>query len=129
MGTGLISSLTEFTDRVAWLHEHALVTPLGECTDAILVLRDLDNPSLAMSAFRQDLQREGYNIAASVTPDDRGSGYTLYRYADDPRIDFAKLAGRPEITFAHAGGFIAKTAEKGSRSDIEKLLIAALVAQ
>lgn len=48
----------------------------------------------------------------AVFHDNRGSGLTLLRLGDDPRIDFTKVKGDPEVAFAHAGGFIAKTRGK-----------------
>ena len=39
----------------------------------------------------------------------RGDGYSLLRWADDPRIDFSRCAGKPYTLFAHPGGFILKT--------------------
>ena len=48
----------------------------------------------------------------AVFHDDRGSGLTLLRLNDDPRIDFSRLSGHPEVLFAHANGFILKTRDK-----------------
>ncbi len=39
----------------------------------------------------------------------RGDGYSLLRWADDPRIDFSRCADKPYTLFAHPGGFILKT--------------------
>ena len=39
----------------------------------------------------------------------RGDGYSLLRWADDPRIDFSRCADKPYTLFAHPGGFIIKT--------------------
>jgi len=64
--------------------------------------------SAASTAFRdQQLEKAG----VLVCRDDRGPGWTLYRYDDHERVDFSILAGRDNVTFAHAGGFICKTAE------------------
>lgn len=48
----------------------------------------------------------------SITHDDRGDGWTLYRYDDAPLINFAKLSDDDRVLFAHPGGFIAKTKER-----------------
>lgn len=55
-------------------------------------------------------ERSAPGTMFSIVHDNRGPGWTLYRYDDDPRLDFSRLQGREEITFAHKGGFIAKTA-------------------
>lgn len=53
--------------------------------------------------------RDYPDAAGAVFHANRGPGWSLYRYNDDPRLDFAKLNGHPDITFAHVGGFIADT--------------------
>ncbi len=44
--------------------------------------------------------------------DGRGTGLTLLRCEDNPRLDFARCRGRPYTLFAHAGGFILKTTSR-----------------
>ena len=46
-----------------------------------------------------------------VSRDNRGPGLALFRREDDPRVDFSVLEGNEAVTFAHKGGFIAKTVE------------------
>lgn len=52
----------------------------------------------------------------AIFHDNRGSGLTLLRLRDDPRVDFTRVKDDPEVAFAHAGGFIVKTKSK----DLEK---------
>ena len=47
--------------------------------------------------------------AFSITSDDRGSGLAVFRFGDDPRIDFSKAAGEDWVHFAHVNGFLLKT--------------------
>ena len=47
------------------------------------------------------------------------------RCNDDPRLDFARCAGKPYTVFAHPGGFILKT--KSKDDDLEPVLAAARV--
>jgi hypothetical protein len=62
-------------------------------------------------------------IAASVSRDTRPPhGWALYRFGDDPRIDFGRIEGDPRLSFVHSKGFIAKTVPDVSRKDIEELL-------
>lgn len=74
------------------------------------------DPCIGLSVFRT---RHAPDAAFSICPDDRGPGNVLYRFDDDPRIDFSVLDNDPRISFAHRGGFIAKT---GKRESIEELL-------
>lgn len=47
--------------------------------------------------------------ACIITGDTRGTGLTVLRCTDDPRLDFAQCVGKPYTLFAHPGGFILKT--------------------
>jgi hypothetical protein len=57
------------------------------------------------------------SIAALVYPDRRGSGYGLSRHNDDPRYDFTRIEKEPDVHFAHARGFVAKT----SAAEIDRI--------
>jgi hypothetical protein len=67
-------------------------------------------------------QKKCPDVMISITKDDRGDGWALYRFDDHPRVDFGKLQGRPEVVFAHNGGFIAKTRDLLDRDGLVKLL-------
>jgi hypothetical protein len=57
-----------------------------------------------------------------VAHNDRGKGWTLYRYDDNQKIDFSQIENDERIQFAHKNGFIAKTKEMISRKEIIQLL-------
>ena len=57
----------------------------------------------------------------------RGPGYAILRINDDPRLDLSKLAGRPEVAFAHNGGFYATTKEPVDVGTLAGLVNAARV--
>lgn len=48
----------------------------------------------------------------AVFHDNRGPGLTILRLRDDPRIDFTRVKGDPDVAFCHNGGFIVKTRGK-----------------
>lgn len=58
----------------------------------------------------------------TVTKDDRGPGLSLFRVNDRQGVDFSKLNNHPDVTFAHNGGFVAKTSRMLTWPEIEKLL-------
>lgn len=58
--------------------------------------------------------------ACLVSRDNRGTGLTVLRFNDDPRLDFARCAGKPYTLFAHPGGFILKT--RNLEDDLEQIL-------
>ena len=74
--------------------------------------------------LRDEWQREhGEAIAASVSRDTREPyGWALYRFGDDPRVDFGRLEGDPRITFIHPMRFIAKAVTEVTVADLEELL-------
>ena len=69
--------------------------------------------------------------AFSVVHDNRGPGWALYRYDDDERIDFSRLAGNESVAFAHNKGFMTKTLtrDKVSLEDVLHLVGEAVVGQ
>ena len=88
----------------------------------------------AMQQWRdRTLEKEGLELAFSISRDDRGGGWSLYRFNDDPGIDFSKhiitLKPKPEyvegVSFSHPGGFISKT-EDLSKEELLKLVRSAV---
>lgn len=67
-----------------------------------------DEPSMAMDRFIESRGLTAHVIAL-VYPDRRGGGYGLSRFRDNTRLDFTRIADDPEVHFAHARGFVAKT--------------------
>ena len=73
------------------------------------------------------LARRGIKPAIRVTCDMRGEGWALYRYNDNPRIDFSQLANHADVGFAHNGGFYATTTSKLEINGLQSLLKAAII--
>jgi len=68
-------------------------------------------------------QEHGETIAASISHDPREPfGWALYRYHDDPRIDFSLLEGDPRFEFVHKVGFMAKTKERLGLDEVEEFV-------
>ncbi len=59
----------------------------------------------AVAMFREEKHPD---IVMSILPDDRGDGWAIFRFDDDPRVDLSNLVGS-EVVFAHKAGFLAKT--------------------
>lgn len=115
LGSYILTQINIITERLKVLHEQARIFNIEGVN--VIQHRIEESPTRAMDLFKKEFYP---NAGISVTPDDRGDGLTLYRFGDDPRIDFSKLEGREEITFAHKTGFIAKT--KDCYCSIEKLI-------
>ena len=67
-----------------------------------------DDPS---SGVDRHISARGLNdrVLGTVTPDRRSTGYGLSRHRDNPRLDFTRVSAEPDVHFAHARGFVAKT--------------------
>lgn len=61
-------------------------------------------------------------VVALVYSDRRGAGFALSRFNDHPSMDFAQISEEPDVHFAHARGFVAKTSAT-SRDRIRELLM------
>ncbi len=68
----------------------------------------------ALTMFVREQDRD---IAGTVSPDKRGSGFGMTRFDDDLRLDFTQIENEADVHFAHKQGFIAKT----SATDPERL--------
>jgi hypothetical protein len=114
VGEDLLQYVRSLRDRLEFLHRHAEWWTLNlgsETTRILFVPRTeplLEEPSLGLEQFIEGLGLEE-EVAGLVYPDRRGRGYGLSRFQDDERLDFSRIAGQPEVHFAHARGFLAKT--------------------
>ncbi len=67
-----------------------------------------EEPSMGIDQFIESRGLAG-EVVGTVYPDRRSTGYGLSRFRDNPRLDFTRIAGEPEVHFTHARGFVAKT--------------------
>lgn len=128
IGQDLLDYLRTMRARLDFIGQHAEIWDLelaGRPAKVLFLPRTdplPDEPSLGMDHF---IQSRGLTdqIVGTVYPDRRSSGYGLSRFRDNARLDFTKIAAHPEVHFAHARGFVAKT----KRSDVA--LLKTLIAQ
>ena len=66
-----------------------------------------ESPSLGVELWLKS-QSSTSDVDVVVSRDDRGTGLTLFRRGNSPKLDFSLLEGREGVVFAHKGGFIAK---------------------
>jgi len=114
VGQDLLSYVRNLRDRLEFLHRHAEWWTLGLAAGPARVLfiprtEPLpEEPSLGLDIFIEGLGLED-EVAGLVYPDRRGKGYGMSRFQDNERLDFTRIADQPEVHFAHARGFLAKT--------------------
>ena len=75
-----------------------------------------DEPSAGIDRYLATIGKDK-SVAALIYPDRRGSGYGLSRHNDNPLYDFTRIDKEPDVHFAHARGFVAKT----SASEISRV--------
>ena len=120
IGEELLKTLEQFTSRYQQLSD-SITTSLvygNEIVFSLGILGDND-PSFALSAYVADRHPDA---VVTITHDDRGDGYCLFRLNDSPKIDFSQIESDERILFAHKNGFVAKTHNKLESTEILELL-------
>lgn len=117
IGRDLLDYLRDLRARLDFIAQNAQIWSVADHEVLFLPRTDpmLDEPSSGIDRYLGSLER--HHVAALVYPDRRGSGYGLSRHNDDPRYDFTRIAEQPDVHFAHARGFVAKT----SASDMGRI--------
>ena len=75
-----------------------------------------DNPLFGLEPYL--LQNGFEDVAITITKDDKGTGWLLYRRNNHPRVDFSKLEGNENILFIHNDGHLAKLKTKVDRDTL-----------
>ena len=114
VGGDLLEYLRTLRARIEFLGRHAEIWDLelaGSPARVLFIPRTdpmPEEPGYGIDQFieSRDLTE---SIVGLVYPDRRGAGYGLSRFRDNARLDFTQIADQPEVHFAHARGFVAKT--------------------
>ncbi len=131
IGDDLIDYLRTLRERLDHLARHSEFWEIDSPGGALRVLflprtEPLpDEPSAGIARFL-DAHPEGAGVAALVYPDRRGAGYGLSRHNDHPAFDFTRIDACPDVHFAHARGFVAKTSAT-STDRLRELLFHSIV--
>jgi hypothetical protein len=114
VGQDMLDYVKGLHDRLEFLERHAKfldIGPVGQTVQVLFLPRmdpPLDDPSMGMDRFVERRGKLGI-VVGMVYPDRRSAGYGLSRFRDDARLDFTRVAKDPDVHFAHARGFVAKT--------------------
>lgn len=120
IGIQIIKNAKEYQDSINNLKELCIVKELLQLQ--ILVFKT--DKTLGSGDLKDKFFPEA---AISVCWDDRGKGWTLYRFNDHPKVNFSLLEKKDQILFAHKGGFIAKTKERISLDEVLSLVGQAII--
>ena len=123
VGEDLLAYLKNLRERLDYISRNAEFWDIAHAGGSFRVLAMPrtepmpDEPSSGLGRFIQSLPESEPPIAGLVYPDRRGSGFGLSRHNDHPNLDFTRIQDEPDVHFAHARGFVAKT----SASDAARL--------
>ncbi len=122
IGEDLLDYLKSMRARLDFIGRHAEIWELelaGRPAKILFLPRTEPMPAEPSLGVDQYIASLGLadEVVGMVYPDRRSAGYGLSRFRDNARLDFTKIAACPEVHFAHARGFVAKT----TTSDLARL--------
>jgi hypothetical protein len=122
IGEDLLAYLRSMRDRIDFIARQAEIWELnlaGQAGKILFLPRTEPMPGEPSMGIDQFIEARGLTneIIGTVYPDRRSAGYGLSRFRDNPRLDFTRISGEPDVHFTHARGFVAKT----SAHDISRL--------
>ncbi len=114
IGEDLLGYVRGLRDRLDFIARHAEVWTLHEVAGepgALFLPRTDPLPEDPSAGIERYVESRGLGdrVIGLVSPDRRNGGYGLSRHRDNPRLDFTRIAREPDVHFAHARGFVAKT--------------------
>lgn len=118
IGQDLLEYLRDLRSRLDFIAQHAEFWTVDEHEVLFLPRTEplSDEPSAGIGRYLESINKND-SVAALIYPDRRGGGYGLSRHNDDLRYDFTRIEKEPDVHFAHARGFVAKT----SATDIARV--------
>jgi len=128
IGSNLVEYITSMQEQLNFLREHVQTWPMehqGKIHKVLFIEKTEalpENPRSGIS-FYIDEKDWREQVIGMAYPDSRGDGYGLSRFEDHPALDFTLVIDEPDVHFAHARGFLAKT------SSIEPQRLQALIQQ
>jgi len=102
LGKQILESANKFSEQLA--HLGRVCDVLRVNGETVLHLKTSD-----ITASQEFRNRMHPTAIAAVSWDNRGAGWSLYRFGSNTRIDFTKISSVPGIVFTHRDGSLAKT--------------------
>lgn len=112
VGEDLVMFLRTLRERVDYVAGHAEFLDLDSDGDSVRILfmpRTNPMPDDPSSGLARYIDSVGEKVSGLIYPDRRGEGYGLSRHEDSELLDFTRIENEPDVHFAHARGFVAKT--------------------
>lgn len=102
LGKQILDSANKFSEQLA--HLSRVCDVLHVNGETVLYLKTSD-----ITASQEFRNRNHPNAIASISWDNRGSGWSLYRFSNNTNVDFTRISGLPGVIFTHRDGSLAKT--------------------
>lgn len=121
IGEDLVMYLKTLRERIDYVEEHSTIRTVTGREQEIRVLympRRASMPDDPSSGIARYIAIKEEQVDGLIYPDRRGKGYGLSRHADSPKLDLTRIGDEPDVHFAHARGFVAKT----SATELKRLL-------
>jgi len=114
IGDDLLTYIRSLRERLDFIARHAELWPLDESSGsecALFLPRTDPLPEDPSAGLDRHISNQGLTarVLGTIAPDRRSGGYGLSRHRDNARLDFTRIANEPDVHFAHARGFVAKT--------------------
>lgn len=106
-----VKNLRSRLDHLARVAEFWEIEQCGESFHVLYLPREDPMPEDASAGLARFIESHPTmsGVVGTVVPDRRGAGFGLSRHNDHPRLDFTRIGAAPDVHFAHARGFVAKT--------------------
>lgn len=102
LGKQILDSANRFSEQLA--HLGRVCDVLSVNGETVLHLKTSD-----ITASQEFRNRNYPNAIASISWDNRGAGWSLYRFGNNNGTDFTRISGMPGVVFTHRDGSLAKT--------------------
>lgn len=125
IGEDLLEYLRDLRSRLDFIAKNAEIWNVDDQEVLFLPRTEPmpDEPSFGIGRYLESVGKN-CSVAALIYPDRRGSGYGLSRHNDHPAYDFTRIEKEPDVHFAHARGFVAKTSASETTRVKELLALA-----
>lgn len=115
IGDQILTATKKFADQIFHLERVCDVVQIDGYK--VLVLRTAD-----ITASQEYRNRNHPDAVASISWDNRGSGWAMYRFSHHCPVNFGRLTGNPDVMFTHRDGSLAKTQRRLPVEDILNLV-------
>ncbi|MEM6886292.1 MAG: MYG1 family protein [Verrucomicrobiota bacterium] len=131
IGCNLIDYVTSMQQQLEFLRGHVQQWPIpyaGSDCKILFIEKADDLPENTRSGIGFYIDEMGWReqVIGIAYPDSRGDGYGISRFEDHQSLDFTRVKSEPDVHFAHARGFLAKTSSCDPQR-LQELIKASLI--